>query len=166
MPAKRKPSFRAPSYAAPSPKVSKTPSAGVSPRTSKVPAFGAGPGDHDALKPAWRLAYLESDGPFGWYAIDATTLRSIRQHFAELEALTWHEILVRDKKRNHSIPIDQLAKAAQDRLKQIKLDDLDALVSIRLTGKQRLFGFRRVNIFYALWWDPDHKVCPSVLKHT
>jgi hypothetical protein len=167
MPRKGKASSKAPSFSVPIPTTSKAPSAGqIGPRAGKEPAFGKHPGNYETLKPAWRLAYLESDGPFGWSSIDAATLHSIREHFAKLEDLTWHEILVRDKKRNHTTAVDQLAKPAQDRLRQIKRDDLDALVSIRVTGRQRLFGFRRQNVLYVLWWDPDHQVYPSTLKHT
>jgi hypothetical protein len=31
----------------------------------------------------------------------------------------------------------------------------------RLGNKRRLWGFRRVNLFEILWYDPDHNVYPT-----
>jgi hypothetical protein len=48
----------------------------------------------------------------------------------------------------------------------LKLDDLDTLFSFRVTGATRVFGVVRREYLRVLWYDPDHKVCPSKLKHT
>jgi hypothetical protein len=37
---------------------------------------------------------------------------------------------------------------------------------IRLTGAERIFGYLEQGVFVALWWDPEHRVCPSIKKHT
>ncbi|MEM7583554.1 MAG: hypothetical protein AAF560_09265 [Acidobacteriota bacterium] len=82
------------------------------------------------------------------------------------EMMTWSEILVAGKKRNHSIPLEDLSKPARDRLVEIKLDDRDALISLRLSGLERIWGFLEDGTFYLVWWDPEHRVCPSYKKHT
>jgi hypothetical protein len=37
---------------------------------------------------------------------------------------------------------------------------------LRLGGEPRLYGFVDENIFHVVFWDPDHEIWPSVLKHT
>jgi hypothetical protein len=48
----------------------------------------------------------------------------------------------------------------------LRHDDFDELWRFRFDGLHRLWGLRLDDWFYALWWDPEHKVCPSTLKHT
>jgi hypothetical protein len=45
-------------------------------------------------------------------------------------------------------------------------DDEDQISRLRVTGRGRLYGFRRDERFYALWWDPEHAIYPSPKKHT
>ncbi|MEE9403365.1 MAG: hypothetical protein V3V20_00600 [Algisphaera sp.] len=77
----------------------------------------------------------------------------------------WND-LIQNKKSHHPIELHKLAKPAQKRLEELSFDDLDSLFSLRLSGTQRLFGIRSNHLFYALWWDPNHQVCPSKKKHT
>ena len=51
-------------------------------------------------------------------------------------------------------------------LVKFHLDNLDELVSLHLSGIERVWGFRMHAVFHVLWWDPHHRVCPSLLKHT
>jgi len=39
----------------------------------------------------------------------------------------------------------------------------DALVSLRLSGKERVWGILQENALLLLWWDPGHEICPSIL---
>lgn len=48
------------------------------------------------------------------------------------------EILVKDKKQNHSINVDDLNKVAQDRL-AAKYIEAESLISLRITGNHRLY---------------------------
>jgi hypothetical protein len=78
--------------------------------------------------------------------------------------MNWGEI--EKKNKNHSIPLDHVTKAARDRLKEMNRDDLDPLFSLRLSGKVRIWGWRDQELFYIIWWDPEHTVCPSSKKHS
>ncbi|MFN7961086.1 MAG: hypothetical protein U0002_07425 [Thermoanaerobaculia bacterium] len=138
----------------------------IEPLARKSPAYVPDTTSYDSQSPAWRLSHLDDDGPFGWTHLDQDEVQTIRARLVALESQTWHEILVRDKRNNHSIAVEDLDRRARKRLQELKLDDLDAVVSIRVSAKQRLFGFRRQNAFHALWWDPDHEVCPAPLKNT
>ncbi len=87
-----------------------------------------------------------------------------------LESQTWSEILVRDKKQNHSLDLSELNKVAQDRLAS-KYIEAESLISLRVTGSHRLYGYMTGRVFNVLWYDDDHGdnstcVCRSRLKHT
>ncbi len=118
------------------------------------------------LRPAWRISLLEMCDPFGWHALDKHTLNEIRRKLAEFETRTWNDILLVSKKQNHSISVNDLSAEAKKRLKDLELDDIDEVVSLKLSGKERVFGIRHDVALTLLWWDPHHKVCPSILKHT
>ncbi len=77
--------------------------------------------------------------------------------------MRWHDI---ERSGSHFIDVSALTKTARDRLAELGQDDEDELFSIRLTGRERVFGIRDRWIFKILWWDPDHQVCPSYKKHT
>ncbi|MDQ1010386.1 hypothetical protein QFZ82_004871 [Streptomyces sp. V4I23] len=51
------------------------------------------------------------------------------------------------------------------RLDELGFGDRTEIQRLRFTGKQRLYGFLVGNVF-VLWWDPEHEVYPSPLKHT
>lgn len=68
--------------------------------------------------------------------------------------------------KSHPIPFNKIAREAQKRLKEKELDDLEMLYSIRLSGKERIWGKRENEAFYIIWWDPNHTVCPVQKKHT
>lgn len=104
---------------------------------------------------------MEMVDPFGWHRLDGPALRSVRERLSLFETMSWSEILVASKKQNHSIHVQDLAKRAQDRLDEMGIA-LDEVVSLRLSGKERVFGYLENGVLVLLWWDPDHEVCPSV----
>ena len=138
---------------------------GTEPILRKVPV--AGPFvSSNTEPPAWRIARLEFADPYGWHVVDAAKLTEIRVKLSQLEAKTWNDILVKEKHWNHTVPVVKLSKPARDRLAALKLDDLEEFVSLRLAGSERVWGFRTGFVLNVLWWDPNHEVCPSPLKHT
>lgn len=70
------------------------------------------------------------------------------------------------KQGSHQVELARLVKRARERLEQIKQDDVDYLMSFRITGKNRIWCIDDRNIMNVLWWDPDHSVCPSLQKYT
>ena len=109
---------------------------------------------------------VDQDGPFSWSSLDAETAARIHQRLSNLESMTWHEIFVAGRKQNHTVDISSMSTEAQRRLEAIQPDDVDGLVSLRVTGKERVWGIRREGHCYLLWWDQEHAVCPSKKKHT
>jgi hypothetical protein len=127
-------------------------------------------GDPQRQYPAWRLFKLEmydrSEGEgtesFGWHEIGRARLSEIRKCLQNFETMTWSEI----RNGSHMVSVDDLIRPARKRLEELKLDDLDYLFSLRLAGKERVWGILEGNIFNILWWDPLHKICPAPKKHT
>ena len=104
--------------------------------------------------------------PFGWHEITKEKLTEIRQKLAGFENSTWNDILIGAKKQNHFISVTELEPEAQRRLRDLRMDDIDEVLSLRLSGEERVFGVKYDVAISLLWWDPKHLVCKSVLKHT
>lgn len=122
--------------------------------------------DSNSLYPSWRIAKIELVDPYGWHEIQRAKILDVRQKLASFEGRTWNEILIQSKKFNHSVPKDKLSKSARDRLAELRLDDVDELVSLRLSATERVWGIREEGVLRVLWWDPNHLVCPSEKKNT
>ncbi|WP_287625090.1 hypothetical protein [Parabacteroides sp.] len=98
-------------------------------------------------------------------------LSKIYPKLRDFETKTWKEIErettgKNGRSKHHSIDIKDLCEEAQERLVELKLDDLDSLFSLRLDGTLRIFGIRNQNYLRILWVDQDHKICPSQKKNT
>lgn len=77
----------------------------------------------------------------------------------------WREIdseFTAGKKKHIFYPRGTVIREARKRLVELEKDDLeDRLFRFRLNNINRLYGFRIQHVFYTLWWDPDHRICPS-----
>jgi hypothetical protein len=122
--------------------------------------------DFSGSHPTWSFANLDLYGPFGWSLLAAEMLEQLLDRLRAWESMTWHQIKMEGRKRNHSIKVADCSKLAQQRLVEIKLDDVEDLFSLGVQGKPRVVGILDRNVFKFLWWDPEHLVCPSELKHT
>jgi len=109
---------------------------------------------------------LEIEDPFGWHKIDEPTLHKIRERLQNFETMTWGEILLQGRKNHHFIRTSDLCPEARNRLEELKQDDIDRIVSLRLSSLERIYGILEDGILRLLWWDPEHRVCPSIKKHT
>jgi hypothetical protein len=140
-------------------------SAPISETTQKIPKTVVQP-NFNQLKPAWRVSLLEMRDPFGWHEVSREKLAEIREKLSNFESMTWNEILIVAKKFHHTVQVIELDRRAQDRLKEINQDDIDEIVSLRLSNKERVWGIRENEVLKILWWDPNHEICPSLLRNT
>jgi hypothetical protein len=116
--------------------------------------------------PVWQFKNMDIDHErWGWKKLKGDVVFFILKKCCDYESRTWGEILS-DKKRDHFVDVSSLTKKAQDRLKEIKLDDVDQLLRLRFKGKPRLWGIVDRHIFKIIWWDPEHEICLSDKKHT
>lgn len=134
-------------------------------------AQGGDPEQYYIETPAWSFANSDQDmWSFNQEHIGERIWTEILPRLKALESQTWNEILVKDKKQNHSINVEDLNKAAQDRL-AAKYIEAESLISLRVTGTHRLYGYIAGRVFHILWYDDNHGdnktcVCRSYLKHT
>ncbi len=115
-------------------------------------------------RPLWAFRSLDLQGPWCWAQMATTTLLEVMERLKNFENMTWVEI--EQRSGSHFVDRDSLIKAANDRLAEIRQDDVDSLFSLRINGKARIWGIRDEHILRVLWWDPEHQVCPSLKKNT
>ena len=119
------------------------------------------------MSPSWRLAKIQFTSPFGWHELIGADATDVCTKLAQLEQKTWKEILYgSDRYYYHQISCKHLCKEAQEQLADLALDDLELLVSLRLSSTQRVWGFLDHNVLNLLWWDPQHLVYPVQKKNT
>ena len=111
---------------------------------------------------AWRFSSIDKEGEFAWPDIPAT-VNEIHKTLYDYDSMTWSEV---KSKQCHSISTQNLSDSAKKRLETIGKADAEKLFSFRVNAKARIIAIRDNNVAKLLWWDPEHQVCPSVLKHT
>ena len=116
------------------------------------------------LRPSWQISRIDQEGPWGWNNIGADEFENeVIPKIKNFESNTWGQIL---GDKSHEVSVNDISRDAYKRLVQLNLEDIESLVSLRLTGRKRIWGIRNVAVFKFLWWDPEHAVYPSNLKHT
>lgn len=142
------------------------------PSLQKVPVITKTPKsepiiDWHSYRPGWRINKLEMLHPeFGWQVVDGPKLHDIRGKLGQFESRTWHEILTVSKRYNHYIAVSDLETPAKKHLQEIGQDDIEQLMSLRLSAKERIWGILEHNILSILWWDPNHLAYIVEKKHT
>ena len=112
----------------------------------------------------WRFSMVDFDGPWGWSNLAADFAKRLCEKCTGWESM--HEGELFGQGGNKRIPAESMCSEAQKRLTELDLDDHGALWELRLSGEPRVWGLRSGHIFYPVWWDPGHSVCPSKKKHT
>jgi hypothetical protein len=142
----------------------KNPVAGAKVKVKKRPKR-APLGDPLASEPTttFGLSLVDLGGPWGWSRIEVGVLDRVLKFMHGLESMRPTEIFGR---RSKFIPLDAICPDAYKRLETLKLDDRDGLWELRVSGLERIWGDRQQHVFYPVWWDPLHEVCPATKKHT
>lgn len=142
------------------------PSAKTAAEPTKTPRLGESI-DVWKLRPIWSFAQLDFYAEVGgWIHLKPEDLDGLLARFRDWEKMTWSEILSEGRRQNHPIFVSKCCLKARERLEHLKLDDLEELMSLRVTGQARVIGIRVRDVFHILWWDPEHAVCPWTLKGT
>lgn len=123
------------------------------------------------IYPSWRFySYNSSDewtisktycGDIWW--------EELLPRLREFETMKWKEIL-KDNKHNHFIDVNKLNPVAINRLNDMPIEAA-SLLSLRITGTHRVYGFFQGNHFHILWFDKNHGdnntcVCKSKKRNT
>lgn len=137
------------------------------PKGGKVlPPIRAGDGDgFFGKKPSWKLSRRDKEPPFALGAISPEDAHEVADRLHAFETMTWGEVIGKpfEKKKTHLIPLEgaKLSTDALERIKELKLDQLERLVSLRISAPKRVWGFiEPTGVCNLVWWDPDHKFYP------
>lgn len=137
----------------------------------KLPKIIESPEGYLKKHPIWAFQRCDLEHP-KWSIKNCDSFcMDILDKLISYEGQTWAEIISASggKKNggtnNHFENISELCREAQKRILDLHLD-IDQLFSLRLTGKQRLYGIVNSEVFTILWYDAEHEICPSTKKHT
>ena len=106
---------------------------------------------------------MDYGGTWGWQNFNNRELRELIPKIIDFSGLNFSEL---GHQRSHFVNLNDLVKEAQERLREIKEEDIEKLFSLRLDGKKRIWCIAEGNVLQILWWDSKHEVCPSHKKHT
>ena len=104
----------------------------------------------------------------GWNDVTLSSFANrIIKKLKDCEGQTWHEIETASGGKTHGsnshfISGDKLPKQEKKYfMEQGYMRNFEKVFSFRLSGKERLIGFRDKAIFVVLWYDPCHEFFPS-----
>lgn len=122
------------------------------------------PKSFDSYEPSWKFNLIDNNGSWGWSNISGDEIWIIlSSRINQKEQMSWANLKASG---SHNVEISTLTKEAQKRLTELGHNDIDQLFSLRLSGKERIWGIRDRFALKIIWWDPEHEVCPSPKKHT
>lgn len=134
--------------------IKKRPKVAETPKPQKAPKWCDEPHINGDGPLSWKFSQCDRDGPFSWRELDGETAHRVMSCLAEFEAKSWTDL---EKTGSHPIECYKLEKPARDRLVDIEHDDLDSLMSFRISGSCRVWCIQDGSIMRVLWWDPEHE---------
>lgn len=122
-------------------------------------------------RPIWSFAKCDFEHDKWSMPCHKDCLSDLMKRLKDFEGMTWREIFSdtsgrKNNTKNHPIPIVDIIKPAQRRLKEINLDDFEELYSLTITGRQRLWGVIVNGVYCVVWLDLDHEIFPSSKRGT
>ena len=143
----------------------KKPSSKTDPSPEKAPRGKGKVEDIRSKLIVWHIGRIDRDGPWGWENIEPQELwDNIHSKMSNFESMTWGEVMRGGA--HHPVSVEGIIPDARRRLEEIGQDDVDELFSLRLSGRERIYGIRVEHVFKVLWWDPEHEVCPAPQRYT
>jgi hypothetical protein len=142
----------------------KQPKAGAAPTGLKQPKIVEDPLSYKNLKACWRVRSVRLSSPYGWHELALAELVEVQQKLAMFESMTWNEIFVVAKNRNHPIPVSDLRCPEARKWMAKNMPDQETLWTLRLSGAERVWGVLSGGAYQVVFWDPQHLIYPSAKK--
>ncbi len=114
-----------------------------------------------------RFDIFDVGGPWCLSRAAADLLALLFEKIRHLSKMTMNEVFHQgsgNKRLGKDYPLDKAGfpcDAANRRFRELQYDDEDSISRIEIQGLPRLYGFRRSNEFFALWYDTKHEIWPS-----
>lgn len=125
----------------------------------------------------WHVNFslVDTEGPYSWptenpYGVLLPVWLHALNRSLDLPQLLRERVPHSNGSIHHAVPAAKCSKAAQDRLQNLvrkgsnSIEQIfsESLFSLRYClapdSKERVWGILEDNVFYALWWDPNHEV--------
>lgn len=129
----------------------------------KIPHW-LGPPNIEKLHISWRFSKADLGGPYHCHNFSLTDHQQLWHRLRAFEGMNSAD-LIRSGSL-HEVPAIDMSDEAKERLKELRLDDLDALHSFHIDGPCRMWCMKYRNIFSVLWWDRNHGGYLVGKKHT
>jgi hypothetical protein len=119
----------------------------------------------------WTIDNADREGAWSWGIgrdwDDQTWATNLHPKLKSFATMTWGQIHAarakaahrKTRRCHHEMDRATICVEAQDRLAALALNH-DVLFRFRLDAKKRLWGYRMLARFHALWYDPTHMVYP------
>jgi hypothetical protein len=114
----------------------------------------------------WSDAEADRAGSWTWGAREWSQEAwdgVIGPKLANFKTMLWRELeaAITDSghRMHHSMAVEVICDECQTRLLELEKVDGD-IYRFRLGNRRRLWGFRTLNVFEILWYDPEHNVYP------
>ena len=111
--------------------------------------------------PTIRFAFsrLDIGGRWSFRALRHDDVLLLCAKLPVLATFTWQQLV---EQGSHRVETARLTRAANERLRDLGLDDFDELYSLRLEGGPRIWGPVVEGVLEMVWWDPLHEICPTL----
>ncbi len=116
-----------------------------------------------------RLTTIDVGGPWCLTNIDPAHFRDLLPRLKSFEQMQKKEVFTPGSTVGLVYDVEKIPNPrALQRLAELQFDDQTEIARLEITGRRRLYGFISDGSpdFWALWWDPEHEIWPSVKKHT
>jgi hypothetical protein len=138
------------------------------PENGKLPKKQKNPDSIMQYKMEWCSKQADLEGKWSWGQQRQWSSQEwdsiIKPNLETFSNLTWSEILAQTTgdngrhRKHHDMEISLICTEAQNRWQDIELSEYDTIFRFRLGGRERLWGYRELQKFNLIWWDPTHQI--------
>lgn len=113
----------------------------------------------DDEHPSFRFSHADKNR---WFLSDWTSqeINELIEGLKKIEKYTWGQIKGHGaKKRGESVGTGYKLINKHPKLPENVPEDV-RLSEMRIDEKKRIFGFRLESVYYIIWFDRNHEICP------